>query len=147
MLPDVCTPVTLDPGLTRGYLAETLLLDSVCAKRAKLESEYELLSRNMGVFEPWPVRPSLDDFVWADATFWSRVHSFGTRWEQTPDGQSPESMPQVDEDGLRLWAKESLLDSIHEVDQDPPKDQGQEVYLSYGNKSNTEFLYESAVLG
>jgi len=163
MLPDVCTPVTLDPGLTRGYLAGTLLLDSVCAKRAKLESEYELLSGNMGVFEPWPVRPSLDDFVWADATFWSRVLSFGTQWEQTLNGQSPESMPvddmhmvpyldfanhagksnirwQVDEDGLRVWAKESLLDSIHEDDQDPPKDQGQEVYLSYGNKSNTELL-------
>ncbi|KAF9356358.1 hypothetical protein BGX34_009957 [Mortierella sp. NVP85] len=164
MLPDVCTPVTLDPGLTRGYLAGTLLLDSVCAKRAKLESEYEFLSGNMGVFEPWPVRPSLDDFVWADATFWSRVLSFGTQWEQTPDGQSPESKPvddmhmvpyldfanhagkanirwQVDEDGLRVWAKESLLDSIQEDDQDPPKDQGREVYLSYGNKSNTELLF------
>lgn len=168
MLPDVCTPVTLDPGLTRGYLAGTLLLDSVCAKRAKLESEFELLSGTLGLFDPWPVRPSLEDFVWADATFWSRVLSFGTQWAQTPDGQNPGSMPvddmhmvpyldfanhagkpnirwQVDEDGLRVWAMESLLGSIHEGDQDHPKDQSQEVYLSYGNKSNTELLYEAAV--
>ncbi|KAK3816692.1 MAG: hypothetical protein J3Q66DRAFT_370221 [Benniella sp.] len=51
MLPDVCIPVKLDPGLTRGCFAGTPLLDSVCAKRTKLVSVYELLSGNMGVID------------------------------------------------------------------------------------------------
>ncbi|KAG0236206.1 hypothetical protein B0O80DRAFT_446811 [Mortierella sp. GBAus27b] len=162
MLPDVCTPVTLDPGLTRGYLAGTLLLDSVCAKRSQLESEFELLSGNLGVFESWPVRPSLDNFVWADATFWSRALSFGTQWAQSSEDEKPAHIPvddmhmvpyldfanhagkpnirwHVDKDGLRVWAMEALVDVVD--DQDHSRNHGPEVYLSYGNKSNMELLF------
>ncbi|KAF9348676.1 hypothetical protein BGX34_002309 [Mortierella sp. NVP85] len=44
---------------------------------------------------------------------------------------------QLDEGGLRVWAKESLLEDDH----NSPEDQGREVYSSYGNKSNTELLF------
>ncbi|KAF8925511.1 hypothetical protein BGZ58_000740 [Dissophora ornata] len=163
-LPDICTPVTLDSEAARGYLAGTLLLDSVCAKRAKLESEFELLSGNMGVFEEWPVHPSLDNFIWADATFWSRVLSFGTQWAQDQNNQEhdhelvddmhmvpfldfanhaaePNIRWQVDTDGLRVWAKESLLNDTGEAKQENHRMHGQEVYLSYGNKPNMELLF------
>ncbi|KAF9086245.1 hypothetical protein BGX27_003232 [Mortierella sp. AM989] len=157
-LPDVSTPVTLDPDIARGYLAGTLLLDSVCAKRSKLESEFEVLSGNLNVFETWPVHPSLKDFIWADATFWSRVLSFQTQWgktleEPTDDlhmvpyldfanhASQPNIRWQVDPDGLRVWAKESLLDRIRESEKAHHMVQDHEVYLSYGNKSNMELLF------
>ncbi|KAF9982703.1 hypothetical protein BGZ75_005818 [Mortierella antarctica] len=183
VLPDVRTPVTLDPDTARGYLAGTLLLDSVCAKRKKLESEFELLSGNMGVFEHWPVHPTLDNFVWADATFWSRVLSFGSQWgkgtsalEQNVDqaqdqaqdqhqtehaedrldvkddlhmvpfldfanhAAKPNIRWQVDADGLRVWGLESLMDPSHQSEQDPGNTD-HEVFLSYGNKPNTELLF------
>ncbi|KAF9123937.1 hypothetical protein BGW39_008583 [Mortierella sp. 14UC] len=155
-LPDVSTPVTLDPELVRGYLAGTLLLDSVCAKRSKLEAEFEYLSGNLGAFEDWPVRPTLKDFIWADATFWSRVLSFKTQWaENGASGDSdtlndmhmvpyldfanhaanPNIRWEVDSDGLRVWGQESLL-------QDFQNDAVErEVFLSYGNKPNTELLF------
>ncbi|KAG0315528.1 hypothetical protein BGZ99_007416 [Dissophora globulifera] len=171
-LPDVSTPVTLDPDMVQGYLAGTLLLDSVSAKRNKLETEFELLSGNMNVFDGWSVLPSLENFIWADATFWSRVLSFGTQWSQdddqvqgksglkrmdqvTPDDMhmvpfldfanhatNPNIRWQVDADGLRVWAKESLLDS-HRGDgtKDYHRAHDSEVYLSYGNKPNTELLF------
>jgi hypothetical protein len=154
-LPDISTPVTLDPDLVRGYLAGTLLLDSVCAKRSNLEAEFEYLSGNLGAFEDWPVRPTLGNFIWADATFWSRVLSFKTQW--TDNGTSSDSdddmhmVPyldfanhaadpnirwEVDSDGLRVWAHESLL-------QDSKNGAvAREVFLSYGKKPNTELLYE-----
>lgn len=153
-LPDVSTPVTLEPGLVRGYLAGTLLLDSVCAKRSKLEAEFEHLSGILGVFDDWPVRPSMENFIWADATFWSRVLSFKT--QTTDNGTSsdadddmhmvpyldfanhsadPNIRWEVDSDGLRVWAQESLLqDSENGA-------AAREVFLSYGNKPNTELLY------
>ncbi|KAF9080034.1 hypothetical protein BGX23_002756 [Mortierella sp. AD031] len=175
-LPDVSTPVTLDPDLVRGYLAGTLLLDSVCAKRSKLEAEFEYLSGNLGVFEDWPVRPMLENFIWADAIFWSRVLSFQTQWAENGTNTSTNSDKQkqqngsessqeqeqinssddmhmvpyldfanhaaqpnirweVDSDGLRVWGQESLLlDS-----KNGPTEQ--EVFLSYGNKPNTELLF------
>ncbi|KAI1315733.1 hypothetical protein EDD11_000441 [Mortierella claussenii] len=178
ILPDVSTPVTLETDLVRGYLAGTLLLDSVCAKRSKLEAEFELLSGNLGVFEHWPIHPSLDNFVWADATFWSRVLSFQTQWgEAQGDGQSsdqqvddlhmvpfldfanhadqPNIRWQVDPDGLRVWSKEALLDRLSKVKSESnvgneaKKDHLEhhdhahdlEVFLSYGNKPNTELLF------
>ncbi|KAF9565805.1 hypothetical protein EC968_004029 [Mortierella alpina] len=184
VLPDVRTPVTLDPDTARGYLAGTLLLDSVCAKRKKLESEYELLSGNMGVFEHWPVHPTLDNFVWADATFWSRVLSFGSQWgkempalqqdhndqaqaqiqDQDQTGQAEDALNvnddlhmvpfldfanhaaepnirwQVDADGLRVWGLESLADPSLQNEQNPGSTD-HEVFLSYGNKPNTELLF------
>ncbi|KAF9950578.1 hypothetical protein BGZ72_007783 [Mortierella alpina] len=176
VLPDVRTPVTLDPDTARGYLAGTLLLDSVCAKRKKLESEFELLSGKMGVFEHWPVHPTLENFVWADATFWSRVLSFGSQWcgknihalkqdqdhNQTGDARddldmnddlhmvpfldfanhaaNPNIRWQVDADGLRVWGLESLLVGCSDSEQDPSYS-GHEVFLSYGNKPNTELLF------
>ncbi|KAF9972897.1 hypothetical protein BGZ73_003899 [Actinomortierella ambigua] len=76
VLPDISTPVTLTPEVVQGYLAGTLLLDSVCAKRKRLEAEYENLSGARGIFEHWKVHPTLEDYIWADATFWSRVLSF-----------------------------------------------------------------------
>ncbi|KAF9917915.1 hypothetical protein BX616_010861 [Lobosporangium transversale] len=170
MLPDVCTPVTLDPDLVRGYLAGTLLLDSVCAKRSKLEAEFELLSGNLGVFDHWAIRPSLDNFIWADAIFWSRVLSFQTQWDSDkstddglaskPDHQTddlhmvpfldfanhatyPNIRWQVDPDGLRVWAKESLLKDLDSVENDEnrTKSKRREVFLSYGNKPNVELLF------
>ncbi|KAG0296597.1 hypothetical protein BGZ96_009029 [Linnemannia gamsii] len=153
-LPDVSTPVTLEPELVRGYLAGTLLLDSVCAKRSKLEAEFGHLSGNLGVFEDWPVRPTLENFIWADATFWSRILSFKTQW--TDNGTSsdadddmhmvpyldfanhsanPNIRWEVDSDGLRVWAYESLLQDSHN------SVVSREVFLSYGNKPNTELLF------
>ncbi|CAO3573647.1 unnamed protein product [Mortierella alpina] len=175
VLPDVRTPVTLDPDTARGYLAGTLLLDSVCAKRKKLESEFERLSGNMGVFEHWPVHPTLDNFIWADATFWSRVLSFGSQWskdtlalqqgldsDQTEHAEEalhvdddlhmvpyldfanhaakPNIRWQVDADGLRVWGLESLMDPSPLNEQDPGNTD-REVFLSYGNKPNTELLF------
>ncbi|KAF9952267.1 hypothetical protein BGZ70_000662 [Mortierella alpina] len=175
VLPDVRTPVTLDPDTARGYLAGTLLLDSVCAKRKKLESEFERLSGNMGVFEHWPVHPTLDHFVWADATFWSRVLSFGSQWgkdtsalqqgldsDQTEYAEDaldvnddlhmvpfldfanhaakPNIRWQVDPDGLRVWGLKSLMDPTPLNEQDPGNTD-REVFLSYGNKPNTELLF------
>ncbi|KAF9355575.1 hypothetical protein BGX26_006386 [Mortierella sp. AD094] len=157
-LPEVCTPVTLDPDMTRGYLAGTLLLDSVCAKRSKLESEFELLSGNLNVFESWPIHPSLNNFIWADATFWSRVLSFQTQWGEGQDKDAddlhmvpfldfanhaaqPNIRWQVDQDGLRVWATESLLDRVSESEQHHHMVQDHEVYLSYGNKPNMELLF------
>ncbi|KAG0003378.1 hypothetical protein BGZ80_000103 [Entomortierella chlamydospora] len=157
-LPEVSTPVTLDPDMTRGYLAGTLLLDSVCAKRSKLESEFELLSGNLNAFENWPVHPSLDNFIWADATLWSRVLSFQTQWGEgqgkgaddlhlvpfldfANHATQPNIRWEVDQDGLRVWAKESLLDRVSESEQHHHMAQEHEVYLSYGNKPNTELLF------
>lgn len=174
VLPDVRTPVTLDPDTARGYLAGTLLLDSVCAKRKKLESEFELLSGKMGVFEHWPVHPTLDNFIWADATFWSRVLSFGSQWgedtsaleqEQDQDpsvhtgdelsvnddlhmvpfldfanhAEEPNIRWQVDADGLRVWRMESLM-ALSPHNEQNPGNSDHEVFLSYGNKPNTELL-------
>ncbi|KAF8983161.1 hypothetical protein BGZ46_010759 [Entomortierella lignicola] len=156
-LPDVSTPVTLDPDITRGYLAGTLLLDSVSAKRSKLESEFELLSGNLNVFESWPVHPSLENFIWADATFWSRVLSFQTQWGKNKNSDAddlhmvpfldlanhaaqPNIRWQVDEDGLRVWATEALLDSVIQSEQQNVA-LDHEVFLSYGNKPNMELLF------
>ncbi|KAG0364822.1 hypothetical protein BGX24_004438 [Mortierella sp. AD032] len=155
-LPDVSTPVTLGPELVRGYLAGTLLLDSVCAKRSKLDAEFEHLSGNLGAFEDWPVRPTLENFIWADATFWSRVLSFKTQWTEDDtssnhdDSDDMHMVPyldfanhaanpnirwEVDSDGLRVWGQESLLQDSSD---DPVE---REVFLSYGNKPNTELLF------
>ncbi|KAF9536478.1 hypothetical protein EC957_010710 [Mortierella hygrophila] len=153
-LPDVSTPVTLDPELVRGYLAGTLLLDSVCAKRSKLEAEFEHLSGKMGAFEDWPCRPTLENFIWADATLWSRVLSFKTQWtdNDTSDDSKddmhmvpyldfanhaakPNIRWEVDLDGLRVWGQESLLQDSKDGAVE------REVFLSYGNKSNTELLF------
>ncbi|KAF9310342.1 hypothetical protein BGZ91_007121 [Linnemannia elongata] len=153
-LPDVSTPVTLEPDLVRGYLAGSLLLDSVCAKRSKLEAEFENLSGNLGAFEDWPCRPTLDNFIWADATFWSRVLSFKTQWtdNDTSDNfkddmhmvpyldfanhaTSPNIRWEVDSDGLRVWGQESLLQDSMDGDGE------REVFLSYGNKPNNELLF------
>ncbi|KAG0351968.1 hypothetical protein BC939DRAFT_458045 [Gamsiella multidivaricata] len=164
ILPDISTPVTLDPELVRGYLAGTLLLDSVCAKRSKLESEFELLSGNLDVFEDWPVHPSLDNYIWADATFWSRVLSFGTQLRQDQDSKEPENNPpedlhmvpfldfanhatepnirwEVDADGLRAWAKPSFMDQVNGDEQSQSKSHEQEAFLSYGSKPNMELLF------
>lgn len=155
-LPEVSTPVTLEAELVRGYLAGTLLLDSVCAKRAKLEGEFEHLSGNMAAFEHWPVSPTLSDFIWADATFWSRVLSFQSQWEgvdfqdDIPDdmhmvpyldfanhASTPNIRWQVDKDGLHVV--ENGLQQREESSKDAP-DSHQEVFLSYGSKPNTELL-------
>ncbi|KAG0278957.1 hypothetical protein BGZ95_002684 [Linnemannia exigua] len=155
-LPDVSTPVTLDPELVRGYLAGTLLLDSVCAKRSKIEAEFEHLSGNLGAFEDWSVRPTLDNFIWADATFWSRVLSFKTQWTEndassnSDDSDDMHMVPyldfanhaanpnirwEVDSDGLRVWGQESLLQDSNDDSVE------REVFLSYGSKPNTELLF------
>ncbi|KAF9900853.1 hypothetical protein EC991_006776 [Linnemannia zychae] len=155
-LPDISTPVTLDPEMARGYLAGTLLLDSVCAKRSKLEAEFEHLSGKLGAFEDWPVRPTLENFIWADATFWSRVLSFKTQWADKEVNNDSEDMDdmhmvpyldfanhaanpnirwEVDSDGLRVWGQESLLQDSQEGTVE------REVFLSYGNKPNTELLF------
>ncbi|KAF8943427.1 hypothetical protein BGZ47_005426 [Haplosporangium gracile] len=154
ILPDVSTPVTLDPDLVRGYLAGTLLLDSVCAKRSKLEAEFEYLSGTLGAFEDWPCRPTLENFIWADATFWSRVLSFKTQWtDNGPSNGSDDDMHmvpyldfanhaanpnirwEVDSDGLRVWGQESLLYDSKDLAVE------REVFLSYGSKPNTELLF------
>ncbi|KAF9438355.1 hypothetical protein BGZ76_008497 [Entomortierella beljakovae] len=157
-LPQISTPSALDPDTTCGYLAGTLLLDSVNAKRSKLESEFELLSGNLNLFESWEIRPNLAHFIWADATFWSRVLSFRTqRGEGSPEktddlhmvpfldfanhDTEPNIRWQVDSDGLRVWAKESLLDRVNKIEKDDQPVQEHEVFLSYGNKSNMELLF------
>ncbi|KAF9581857.1 hypothetical protein BGW38_000970 [Lunasporangiospora selenospora] len=155
-LPEVCTPVTLDPDLVKGYLAGTLLLDSVCAKRSKLEAEFEQLSGNLGVFDNWPTRPKVEDFIWADATFWSRVLSFQSQFEEDPQdckraskqpaddmhmvpvldfanhAAKPNIRWEVEPDGIRVWANQEL---------DVNQSQDQEVFLSYGEKPNSELLF------
>ncbi|KAG0324008.1 hypothetical protein BG004_003566 [Podila humilis] len=152
VLPDICTPITLDPDLVQGSLAGTVLLDSVCAKRKKLEEEYAMLSGNLGVFEHWSIKPTLHDFIWADATVWSRVLSFGSQAkENNSDIVSEDDLHmvpyldfanhanqsiirwQVEEQGLRVWGNEHL--SVSEDDPEP------EVFLSYGEKPNTELLF------
>ncbi|KAG0195894.1 hypothetical protein BGX28_000402 [Mortierella sp. GBA30] len=118
VLPDVRTPVTLDPETARGYLAGTLLLDSVCAKRTKLETEYELLSGKLGVFEHWPVHPTLDSFIWADATFWSRVLSFGSQWAKEDSKRENEQYHDQRQDnshGQEAYNKLSTDDDLHMV--------------------------------
>ncbi|KAF9414590.1 hypothetical protein BGZ94_000335 [Podila epigama] len=163
VLPEISTPVTLDPELVQGYLAGTILLDSVCAKRNKLETEYATLSGNMGVFEHWPVKPTVNDFIWADATVWSRVLSFQSQANQDDNNQEANSSSplatddlhmvpyldfanhanqsnirwQVDEKGLWVWGNEHLAIT----NDDSKQVSEQQVFLSYGVKSNTEFLY------
>ncbi|KAG0048778.1 hypothetical protein BGZ83_006311 [Gryganskiella cystojenkinii] len=153
-LPEVSTPVTLEPELAKGYLAGTLLLDSVCAKRRRLESEFEQLSGNLGVFEHWPCKPTLMDFIWADATFWSRVLSFESQLqEDEPEhnlsddmhmapfldfanhADTPNIRWQVASDGLHVFDN-GLLEQNTD---DKPITQ-QEAFLSYGNKPNMELL-------
>ncbi|KAF8923596.1 hypothetical protein BGZ52_009438 [Haplosporangium bisporale] len=151
VLPEISTPVTLDPELVQGYLAGTILLDSVCAKRKKLEAEYAQLSGNRGAFEHWPVKPTVTDFIWADATVWSRVLSFQSQVKQNENelelGDDLHMVPyldfanhanqsnirwQVDEQGLRVWGNEHL--TLPEDAKEP------EVFLSYGEKPNAELL-------
>ncbi|KAF9927331.1 hypothetical protein FBU30_003330 [Linnemannia zychae] len=161
-LPDVSTPVTLEPEMVRGYLAGTLLLDSVCAKRSKLEAEFEHLSGSLNVFDAWPIRPTLDNFIWADAIFWSRVLSFKTQWNETNTNNSSDQQNstdpaddlhmvpyldfanhatnsnirwEVDSDGLRVWGLKSLLQDTSDGTEE------HEVFLNYGNKPNTELLF------
>jgi len=155
-LPEVSTPVTLEPEIVRGYLAGTLLLDSVCAKRVKLEGEFEHLSGNMGAFEHWPASPTLSDFIWADATFWSRVLSFQSQWEgvdfqdDIPDdmhmvpfldfanhASTPNIRWQVGKDGLHVV--DNGLQQRRRSFEDTPCSH-REVFLSYGSKPNTELL-------
>lgn len=150
-LPEISTPVTLDPELAQGYLAGTILLDSVCAKRKKLEAEYALFSGNLGAFEHWPVKPTVADFIWADATVWSRVLSFQSQVKENANelelSDDLHMVPyldfanhanqsnirwQVDEQGLRVWGNEHL--TLTEDTMEP------EVFLSYGEKPNTELL-------
>ncbi|KAF9211179.1 hypothetical protein BGZ59_008428 [Podila verticillata] len=152
VLPEISTPVTLDPELVQGYLAGTILLDSVCAKRKKLEAEYAQLSGNRGAFEHWPVKPTVTDFIWADATVWSRVLSFQSQVKQNENelelGDDLHMVPyldfanhanqsnirwQVDEQGLRVWGNEHL--TLPEDAKEP------EVFLSYGEKPNAELLF------
>lgn len=150
-LPEISTPATLDPELAQGYLAGTILLDSVCAKRKKLEAEYALFSGNLGAFEHWPVKPTVADFIWADATVWSRVLSFQSQVKENANelelSDDLHMVPyldfanhanqsnihwQVDEQGLRVWGNEHL--TLTEDTMEP------EVFLSYGEKPNTELL-------
>ncbi|KAF9311405.1 hypothetical protein BG003_007444 [Podila horticola] len=152
VLPEISTPVTLDPELVQGYLAGTILLDSVCAKRKTLEAEYAQLSGNLGAFEHWPVKPTVADFIWADATVWSRVLSFQSQVKESENelelGDDLHMVPyldfanhanqsnirwQVDEQGLRVWGNEHLI--LTEDAKEP------EVFLSYGEKPNTELLF------
>ncbi|KAG0347424.1 hypothetical protein BG005_000174 [Podila minutissima] len=152
VLPEISTPVTLDPELAQGYLAGTILLDSVCAKRKKLEAEYAQLSGNLGAFEHWPVKPTVADFIWADAAVWSRVLSFQSQVKESENelelGDDLHMVPyldfanhanqsnirwQVDEQGLRVWGNEHL--TLTEDAKEP------EVFLSYGEKPNTELLF------
>ncbi|KAG0037811.1 hypothetical protein BGZ82_001759 [Podila clonocystis] len=152
VLPEISTPVTLDPELAQGYLAGTILLDSVCAKRKKLEAEYAQLSGNLGAFEHWPVKPTVADFIWADATVWSRVLSFQSQVKESENelelvddlhmvpyldfanhANQSNIRWQVDEQGLRVWGNEHL--TLTEDAKEP------EVFLSYGEKPNTELLF------
>ncbi|GJJ68539.1 hypothetical protein EMPS_00885 [Entomortierella parvispora] len=157
-LPEVSTPVTLEPELVRGYLAGTLLLDSVCAKRTKLEGEFEQLSGNMAIFEHWPIKPTLTDFIWADATFWSRVLSFQSQWEgvdfqdDIPDdmhmvpfldfanhASTPNIRWLVNKDGLHV-VDNGLQQQKKKSTRDAPNSH-LEAFLSYGSKPNTELLF------
>ncbi|KAG0237910.1 hypothetical protein BGW42_008010 [Actinomortierella wolfii] len=113
VLPDISTPVTLSTEIVQGYLAGTLLLDSVCAKRARLEAEYENLSGARGIFEHWEVHPTLDDYIWADATFWSRVLSFQSQRDyELATAKAGDSAKAGDGENMK---QQQLQDDMHLV--------------------------------
>ncbi|KAF9165497.1 hypothetical protein DFQ26_009876 [Actinomortierella ambigua] len=120
VLPEISTPVSLAPEAVTGYLAGTLLLDSVCAKRSRLEAEYENLSGTRGIFEHWAVHPTLDDYIWADATFWSRVLSFQSQrdHEQKERGEEKKatsSSEEMEVNGSTKSAGQKKMDDMHMV--------------------------------
>jgi hypothetical protein len=106
MLPDDRTHVTPDPGLTRDHLAGALLSDSVGAKRAKLEPELSFRA------ETWAssTQRSMDNFNLGACSVLVQPLPFGARVHL---GFSNHTCKQNILCQVRVWAKESLFDSIH----------------------------------
>ncbi|CAG8614273.1 11137_t:CDS:2 [Funneliformis mosseae] len=150
------TPLFYDPTL-RACLDGTSLKPAVDAKYNKLKKEYESLR---SLFNKWSKVEdagghdvvTFEHFRWADGVFWSRVLSFGSRF-QTIDSiegdlddfhlvpfldfanhsLTPYARWEIGTEGVELILTKS--DSLEPITSDT------EICISYGDKPNSELLF------
>lgn len=125
---------------------------AVLAKRAALEREF-------GTLQLWELGGSfsslsLDMWIWADVTFWSRVVSLKSSQEDGCDDSEKEKKKKIGADMVLVpffdLANHSLSPNIRwqltadgamQLVTTRDVDDGDELFLSYGNKSNQELLF------
>ncbi|KAJ3093891.1 hypothetical protein HK100_006362, partial [Physocladia obscura] len=130
------------------------------AKRRKLQAEYSTLIPAFKhidfTFENDPTKdgelPGIDfnNFVWADAIFWSRVISFASANSAASTNEEPDlhMVPLLDfanhsETPEMNWVlSETLPRSITlNIISELPIQRNSELHISYGNKPNSELLF------
>jgi len=149
------TPLFYDQTL-RACLEGTNLKPAVDAKYNKLKKEYESLR---SLFNKWSDRNdghdvvTFEHFRWADGVLWSRVLSFGSRF-QTIDSSIGEDLddfhlvPFLDfaNHSLTPYARweigtEGVQLILTKSDSPEPITPDTEICISYGDKPNSELLF------
>ncbi|KAI8816501.1 uncharacterized protein EV422DRAFT_571681 [Fimicolochytrium jonesii] len=159
-LDDLDTPIfwpESSPAL--ALLQGTPLATAVAAKKNKLNREFGELKPHLQHLQPPGVTITEQRFLWADAVFWSRVLSLGSALQIQPDvnenAASPDDyhlIPLIDlcnhsPDASIRWnissspsSSPSPVIDLRAVN-DTTLPENTELFISYGAKPNTEFLF------